>query len=347
MEQKARILITDDEQGVRETFQMMLKEDYEVLSAETGRECLEIVNQKPPHLVILDLCLPDMDGLEVLNEIKRINGSLPVIMITGLETHRTAIEVEAMKLGAEHCIAKPINLYYVRTIVASVFSVKKPGEEASADALSEDSIARNYIASLKALTKALEARDPLMHEHSKKVSEYAVLIARELGLSSDEQDIIGETALLHDIGKIGITDFILKKPHRLNSREWTEIKKHPQIGEGFLLGPLQVVHVDQSMVRHHHERYDGKGYPDHLKGERIPLYARILCVADSYEAMISERPYRHALTPIEALTELQRCSGTQFDPGIIKIFAEVLRKKHLCEKQAKETTNLANRKGGK
>lgn len=345
MEQKARILITDDERGVRETFHMVFKENYEVLSAKTGKECLEIVNQRPPQLVILDVCLPDMDGVEVLKEIKRINDSLPVIMITGMGTHKTAIE--AMELGAKNFIAKPLNLYYVRTVVASIFSTKKkPGKEVPGNALSEGSIAKNYIASLKALSNVLEARDPFMRKHSKRVSEYAVLIARELGLSSDEQEIIGETALLHDIGKIGITDFILKKPERLDSREWMEIKKHPQIGEGFLLGPLQIVHIEQSMVRHHHERYDGKGYPDHLKGEKIPLYARILSVADSYEAMTAERPYRHALTPIEALTELERCSGTQFDPDIIKIFAKVLRKNHLCEKQAKETTNFTNTEGG-
>ncbi|GAG05818.1 unnamed protein product, partial [marine sediment metagenome] len=158
-----------------------------------------------------------------------------------------------------------------------------------------------------------------------KVSEHALKLAQELGLSKDEQEVMRETALLHDIGKVGIAEVILNKPDRLNPQEWAEVKRHSQIGEEFLQ-PLKVLHIEQSMIRHHHERYDGKGYPDHLKGEDIPLYARILAVADAYEAMTSERPYRRAFSPIEALTELERCSGTQFDPKIVEAFVTILKK---------------------
>lgn len=327
-----RILITDDEAGVRDSFRMVLKDAYNVLSADCGKECLRIIKENRPHLVILDVRLPDMDGLEVFREIRQHDASLPVIVITGAGTHKTAIE--ALKLGAVDFIAKPLNFYYVRDAIARIFSRKDQNAKTLPSA--EDIIIKNYLSSLKMLNKILEAKDPYTREHSKKVSEYALKITQELGLSADEQEVMRETALLHDIGKVGIAEVILNKPDKLNPQEWAEIKRHTQIGEGFL-EPLKVLHIEQSMIRHHHERYDGKGYPDRLKGEQIPLYARILAVADAYEAMVSERPYRRALSPIEALTELERCSGSQFDPEIVKVFVKVLRKEK----------NLKSKKGGK
>ncbi|MCQ9208857.1 MAG: response regulator, partial [Omnitrophica bacterium] len=312
---KKPILVTDDERGVRDSFHMALKDSYNVLTADCARECLTIIKRSHPQLVVLDVRLPDMDGLTVLKEIKQINSSLPVIVITGAGTHKTAIE--ALKLGAVDFIAKPLNFYYVRAAIEHglAYKLKRPEDLPSI----EDVITRNYLSTLKTLNKILEAKDPCTREHSKRVSDYAVNIAQELGLSQDEQEVMRQTALLHDIGKVGIAEVILNKPAKLNAQEWAEIKRHSQIGEEFL-EPLKMLHIEQSMIRHHHERYDGKGYPDHLKGEDIPLYARILAVADAYEAMTSERAYRRALTPIEALTELERCSGTQFDSKVVEVF---------------------------
>ncbi len=328
MNEKKQILVTDDEPGVRDSFRIALKDTYEVLTADCGRECLKMIRQVHPQLVFLDVRLPDMDGIEVLKEIKRENASLPVIVITGVGTHKTAIE--ALKSGADDFIAKPLNFYYVRTTIANSLSRKDKGPRGLPS--TEDVITKNYLSSLRMLNKVLETRDPYTREHSKRVGECALKIAQELGLSLDEQEVMRETALLHDIGKIGISEVILNKPARLNAQEWAEIKRHSQIGEGFL-EPLKVLHIEQSMVRHHHERYDGKGYPDHLKAEEIPLYARILAVADAYEAMTSERPYRRALSPIEALTELERCSGTQFDPKIVAAFVKLFKKdKNLLKK---------------
>lgn len=325
MEERKQILVTDDEPMVTDSFRIMLKDTYEVLTAYSGRECLQIVKQHKPHLVVLDVRLPDIDGITVLKEIKRINVSLPVIVITGVGTHKTAIE--ALKLGADDFIAKPLNFYELRAIIANSLSggAKAPKTLPSP----EDVITKNYLSTLKVLNRILGARDPYTRKHSKKVSEYAVKIARELGLSADEQEVMREAALLHDIGKVGIAESILNKPSKLNPQEWAEVKKHTQIGEGFL-EPIQVLHIEQSMIRHHHERYDGKGYPDHLKGEEIPLYARILSVADAYEAMVSPRPYRKALSPLEAIKELRKCSGTQFDPHIVRIFIKILRKDRAC-----------------
>ncbi len=322
MGNKKKILVTDDEIGVRESFRMVLKDTYDVLTADSGKECLRIVKHNRPHLVILDVCLPDMNGMKVVKEIRQDNVSLPVIVITGVGTHKTAIE--ALKLGAADFIAKPLNFYYVRKAIANVFSEKNKTLKDLPSA--EDIITKDYLSSLKMLNKILEVKDPYTRKHSKKVSEYAVKIAQELGLSLDEQEVMRETALLHDIGKVGVAESILNKADKLNPQEWSEIKRHAQIGEQFL-EPLKILHIEQSMVRHHHEHYDGNGYPDHLQGKQIPLYARILAVADAYEAMISERPYRHALNSIEALTELERCSGGQFDPKIVKAFVRVLKKR--------------------
>lgn len=321
MDKKKQILVTDDERGVRESFRMIFKENYEVLTADCGKECLRMVKDKHPQLVILDVHLPDMDGIDVFRAIKQQDRSLPVIVITGVGTHKTAIE--ALKLGVVDFIAKPLNFYYVRNAVASVLSENYKTKKKLPT--TEDVIVKNYISSLKMLNKILQAKDPYTREHSQRVSEYALVIAQELGLSPDEQEVMRETALLHDIGKVGITEAILNKPDKLNSHEWREIKRHTQIGEDFL-EPLKVLHIEQSMVRHHHERYDGKGYPDHLKGEEIPLYARILAVADTYEAMTSARPYRPAKSSLKAVAELERCSGTQFDPKIVEVFIRALKR---------------------
>jgi putative two-component system response regulator len=331
MDKKKRILVADDELGVIESFRIMFKDSYEILTANTGQECLNIVKQDNLQLLILDVGLPDMDGMDVFKSIRENNIYLPIIVITGVGTHKTAIE--ALKLGAVDFVAKPINFYYVRNTIENVFltnHMEKPSLPTAGDV-----IAKSYISTLKTLNKILEARDQYTRIHSQRVSEYALKIAQELGFSPDEQEVMYQTALLHDIGKVGVAEMILNKPDKLNAQEWSEIKKHAQIGEEFL-APLQALHIEQSMIRHHHERYDGKGYPDHLKGEDIPLYARVLAVADAYEAMTSQRPYRKPISQGEAIAELKRCSGTQFDPEIVKAFVRTLEKENDLEKNLGE-----------
>lgn len=320
-DKQAQILVADDESMVSESFRIALKDNYNVLMASSGKECLEIVKQAPPNLLILDIRLPDMDGIEVLEEIRKFNPSLPVIVITGVGTHQTAIE--ALKLGADDFIAKPLNFFYLRSVIANSLSPNNKRKKQLPTA--EDVIIKNYLSSLKMLNRIMEARDPFTKKHSQRVSAYSVVIARELGLSLEQQEVIRKTALLHDIGKIGISEAILQKPSQLTAEEWIEVQRHAQIGEGFL-EPLNVLHIEQTMVRHHHERYDGSGYPDGLKGEGIPLYARILTVADTYEAMTSSRPYRKTVSSSEAVAELERCSGTQFDPKIVQAFKRALNK---------------------
>lgn len=319
------ILVVDDEKGPRECLRMALNDRYNVLLAENGKECLQIVKKTRPELVLLDVKMPGLDGIEVLKRIKKIDSSISIVIVTGAGTHQTA--VNALKFGALDFIAKPINPKQVREVVKNALTekAKEPSKKPGKNALTiDEALQKNYLDGLSTLLKVLEARDPYTKEHSKQVTKYAVLIAKELGFSKDQIEIMEQTCMLHDIGKIGINDAILRKPGRLTPEEWEIIRQHPIIGEE-ILQPLKLLHIEQAMVRHHHERYDGKGYPDGLAGEDIPIYARILAVADSYAAMTSERPYRKALSREDAIAELKRRSGSQFDPKIVETFLKVIK----------------------
>jgi putative nucleotidyltransferase with HDIG domain len=182
----------------------------------------------------------------------------------------------------------------------------------------------SYFEIVKALAQAIEAKDPYTHGHSARVMEYAVLIAQKLGLPEEEIESLRYAAILHDIGKIGVRGIVLNNPNGLTGEEYDEIKKHPVVGEG-IIQPIELLQPIRPFIKHHHEWYNGKGYPDGLSGENIPLGARILAVADAYDAMKSDRPYRKALTEETAIQELKRGNGTQFDSKIVEIFLEILK----------------------
>ena len=182
------------------------------------------------------------------------------------------------------------------------------------------------IDTITTLVLTEEAKDPYMRGHSKRVTRCAVEIAKELGLPEEEQRTIERAGILHDIGKIGISDAILGKLDKLNEEEWAVIKKHPQRAVG-MLEPLKFLSKEKEMIRHHHERYDGQGYPDGLKAEEIPLGAKILAVADTFDAMNSERPYRGSFPKDAIISELKNASGSQLDPHIVTIFLNLLKRK--------------------
>jgi len=184
----------------------------------------------------------------------------------------------------------------------------------------------SYFEIAKALAQAIEAKDPYTHGHSARVVEYAGLIAQKLNLQEEEKELLKYAAMLHDIGKIGVRGIVLNNPNNLNGEEYDEIKKHPLVGEG-IIQPIELLQPIRPLIRHHHEWFNGKGYPDGLSGENIPLGARILTVADAYDAMKSNRPYRKALTEETATRELKRGSGTQFDSKIVELFLEILKTK--------------------
>lgn len=196
------------------------------------------------------------------------------------------------------------------------------------NAILYESMYTNLISTLQSLIAAIEARDSYTQQHSTRVTELSIRTAKKLGCSQDELDTIKFAGILHDIGKISISDSILLKKGRLTEEEMEVVKTHPIIGER-ILQPLGLLPVEKSIVRHHHERWDGNGYPDGLKGNKIPLLARVISVADSYDAMTSNRPYRSAKADGEAIEELVRCSGTQFDKDIVDAFREIYLSKSL------------------
>lgn len=316
-----KLLVVDDEPSVSSALKdFFAEEKYEVSLAADGETALNQIEKNKPHLVFLDIGLPGLSGLEVLPKIKEIDSTIRVIMITASDDPQKI--KEAFQKGAADYIIKPFNLEYLQTVVlgkvyAQLFEdLRKEHQE----------LLKAYEEIIYALAKTLEEKDAYTRGHSERVTGYAVEIAQELNLTPPQIETLSQAGHLHDIGKIGIKDGILNKPTKLTQEEWEQVKKHPVTGSEILeiLGNLK---EHALIARYHHERWNGAGYPSGLSKTDIPLLARILAVADAYDAMTSERPYRKPMEPQEAAKELIAAKGTQFDPKIVDAFVEALKKK--------------------
>jgi putative two-component system response regulator len=321
-----RLLVVDDEATIRRVLQRFLTDaGYQVLTAANGREALETVSRGNIEAVLLDIKMPVMSGMEVLRELAPRWPDLCAVMITSVDDTKTAIE--AMKLGAYDYITKPFErdtviLALSRTLEKRRLLLENREYQQHLEEKVEEQtqkIRASFLNAMTSLAYALEARDEYTSGHSRRVADISVAIARELGLSPENIDGIRQAALVHDIGKIGVRETILNKPTRLTREELQHIYQHPEIGER-ILSPVAENGDILRPVRHHHERYNGTGYPDRIKGEQIPLEARILAVADAYDAMTSERPYRNAMSEQTAINELEKGKETQFDPGVVEAF---------------------------
>jgi putative nucleotidyltransferase with HDIG domain len=277
--------------------------------------------------------MPIADGFAVLAAAKSVDPDLPVVILTGMDDIRMA--VEAMKRGASDYVCKPVEpdrlvsailACRAQTISPKASSAGAEGLQTAGDANELKSLRQHLqtstSATLHALIAALDLRERETNQHSLRVSAYCVHLAKEMGVSGDELICIERGALLHDIGKIGISDSILLKPGPLTSDEWTIMKTHPELGYRIVNGLGWLKGGDQ-LVLHHHEHFDGRGYPSGLSAGSIPFAARLFAVIDAYDALTSTRPYRAARGYDEAVTELQRCSGTQFDPSVVSAFCQV------------------------
>lgn len=324
------ILVIDDELETCEMLKDILGDaGYSVSIAVSGREGLNLIRQKAPNLIVCDVIMEGMGGIEVLTELKSMDLKSPVIMISGYGTQDMV--VHALELGAIDFIAKPFKPKNIVEIIKRSLDANRvpvaerekllKGELSPIRRLLRDS----YMSILKSFAIILESKDPYIREHSLRVTKYAVMLAKEIGLKSEEIEVIENTGYFHDIGKVGISDMILQKPEDLNAEEWEHMKRHPVIGYE-IVEPLKLLHIALPGIRHHHERFDGQGYPDRLRGKEIPLSARILSIADAYEALTATRPYRKARSTAEAVAELKNCAGTQFDPELVGKFIEALKK---------------------
>ena len=320
-----RILVVEDDKPVARLVKQGLESDqYAVDVAYDGEHAQSLLDEADFDLVILDLVLPRVAGYEVLNHIHAQKPSLPVLIISGWADVED--RVKGLDLGASDYLAKPFSFSELSARVRALLR-RSPDLPGTFLQLEEYRHLFEQMKQLLGLPPTfgflVEADGPYPRGHSQAVSWLAMQIARRVGLSQGEIEEIRLAGLLHDIGKLQVPLHILDKPESLTAEEFETMKSHAAMGER-MLEPFQVKGVGR-IVGHHHERYDGKGYPDGLAGERIPLGARIVAVAECFHEMVSELPYKSARTFEGALAELRRCSGTQFDPEVVKAFLDWLK----------------------
>jgi putative nucleotidyltransferase with HDIG domain len=311
---RVEILVADDESSIAESLRAFLEGiGYLVSTAPDGRAALAIFRERRMPLVISDINMPLLGGHELLREIKAVAPETEVIIVTGFATIDGA--VKAIKDGAYDYIIKPFRIATIQHTVEKALNHR-------ALILENLRLQENSLNVLRTMVNVLEQRDSYTAGHSRRVTEIAMAIAARLALSKEDVKTLRLAGMIHDVGKIGIEDTILRKPGRLTDEEFAMIRSHPERGVQ-IIEPLDFLRGALPIVRHHHECFDGRGYPDGLKGEAIPLGARIVAIADTYDAITSSRAYRRARGQEAALAEIERCSGTQFDPDLASLFLEI------------------------
>ncbi|MFQ6093088.1 MAG: HD domain-containing phosphohydrolase [bacterium] len=336
MKEKTTILIVDDEPCVREVLaQFLSQKGYGCVTAEDVQGALDTLKRECIPLVISDIRMPGLDGVALLQEVKKREPFTEVIMATAVSD--TAKAIEAMRLGAYDYVLKPFNLSGIAASVQRALERRRLllENEEYRDRLQEkvrektsELVEKNvrlrllFLNAIQSLVHTLEAKDKYTEGHSRRVAEIAALMARRLHFSNKDVERLRLAGILHDIGKIGVREAYLNKPGKLTAEEYDMIKQHPLISER-ILRPIEELQAILGDIKHHHERYDGGGYPCGLDGEKIPIGARILAVADCFDAMISHRAYRPALTPEQALEEMKNNAGKQFDPQLVTVFLEM------------------------
>ncbi|HXN90070.1 MAG TPA: HD domain-containing phosphohydrolase [Candidatus Sulfotelmatobacter sp.] len=307
------VLVVDDGAANRDLIKLFLSAiDCEVQLAADGPTALALIESAPPDLVLLDVRMPRMDGYEVCRQIKAMPQGrlLPVVMITGLS--QTAHRVAALEAGADDFMSKPVDGAELIARVRSALRLKELYNTLDS--------AEHVIFSL---ATAVEAKDAFTERHTQRVGESARLLGRRMGLSDSLLDMLYRGGIIHDIGKIGVSDSILHKPGPLDQTEIPQMQAHVEIGEN-IVRPLQSTSGLLPIIRHHHERFDGSGYPDGLRGREIPRVARIVSVCDAFDALVNDRPYRTRRSTEEAIAVLRAGAGTQWDPETVDLLTSEL-----------------------
>lgn len=328
-----RILIADDEEIICAVLsQRLTREGYSCVTAHNGKDALNHFYKEKFSLIISDIRMPEMDGLKLLQNVKAVRPTMMFIIMTGYPEIELA--VEAIHLGVNDFLIKPFDLELAVFSVKKALEQKKMEEELesyhrSLKKLVEErteklqqaylTLKKAYLDSVKVLAEAIDAKDTYTRGHSDRVRRMSLQIAVSLGFTEERREVLEYGALLHDIGKIGIEDEILRKPGPLSPEEFQTIQQHPLVGVKIVEG-IEFFKDKIPMIRSHHEHFDGKGYPDGLVGEAIPLEARIIAVPDAFDAMASLRPHRRAMSLEDILLEMEKYKGKQFDPNILEIF---------------------------
>lgn len=340
----AKILIADDDDLVRIAVKKILNLfDHHVVATGSGRELIEQVNDSF-DVILLDINMPDMDGFETLERLNRKALDIPVLFLTGAGSMDYA--VKAINLGAYDFLTKPIadiELFHVkikraiekRTFLRreKTYKANLEGEviEKTRELAEKNDLLEKYSSSLEkatvqmvlSLQAAMEEKDDYTAGHTRRVTDFSMMIADAVKLPTEERLVLQRASNFHDIGKLVIDLSCIRKADKLSPDEWELIKKHPEVGAS-IIEPLTFMEREREIIRHHHERLDGTGYPDGLGGSDLDLLTRIIIISDSFDAMTSRRNYRKNLSTAAAVDELRRCTGTQFDPELVEVFAGVV-----------------------
>ena len=314
------ILIVDDEINNLQLLKRTFRNKYNILTASNGLEGLEVLKQNinDVSLIVSDHKMPIMEGTKFLEEANIIAPDVIKILLTGFS------DVEIITDAVNKCnlfqyILKPFN---PDELLEAVKSGLDKFDLASSKSMILRDLKELFYKTIKSIASALDAKDPYTHGHSLRVTLYSIILARKIGVPEDQLEAIETAGLLHDIGKIAIPHAILCKPGKLTDDEFVIMKSHPVNSEK-LISSIKRLNEVSPGVKHHHERWDGRGYPDNLAGEDIPFSARVIAIADTYDAMTSTRSYRKALDHDIAIAEIEKCAGAQFDPELAKKFVEI------------------------
>jgi putative nucleotidyltransferase with HDIG domain len=330
------ILVVDDEEAIREVVSTMLEsKGYQCTAVSNGRAAQDQVKRVTPDLVLSDMIMPEMDGIKLLDWLRQYDPEVPVIMVTAIHDISTALE--AIRRGAYDYILKPFEkdqlflgvgraLQHRRLVMENRTyqrNLEQLVEERTAQLTAKHAeLEQSYDDTLEALGSALDLKDAETEGHCQRVTAFCISIAKTMPVPNPYLPVLARAAFLHDIGKMAIPDGILRKPGPLTDDEKQIMRKHCEIGYNMLIR-IPFLRDAAEIVLAHQEFFNGSGYPRGLKGEQIPLGARIFTIADSLDAMISDRPYRKALPLSHAREEIRRCSGTQFDPQVVEVFLSI------------------------
>ncbi len=340
------VLVVDDDPVVRRVVRAVLEGvGYGIVEAQDGEEGIELARRLNPEIVILDITMPGIGGVEVTRELVR-NGAR-VLMLTGVDD--PDVEDQASQAGAAGYLVKPFSptdlLEHVETLVGGLEltnsvrrevegavddaqllitaedlgeSIRKERERARRLEVTLGELRNAYLETVRSLAYVVEAKDAYTGQHLERCRVYGMALLRELGLEEELREA-EYGFLLHDAGKVGVSERILNKPGPLTAAEWRIMRTHPLVGFQ-MVGGIPFLEPAAEIIRHHHEMFDGSGYPEGLRGDRIPLAARIFSIVDAFDAMTTDRPYREAMSLDQAAGEFEKMAGTQFDPEIVKVF---------------------------
>ncbi len=331
---KKTVLLVDDEENNLQLLRRTFRGQYNLLMAHNGVEALDVVKQYGNEiaLIVSDQKMPVMEGTEFLKKVRETNPQIIKILLTG------HVDTEILVSAINECdlfqyILKPFELDELKIAVENGISKYSM---ATNNKVFYNELRELFYKTIRAISNALDTKDAYTNGHSLRVTLYSMILAKELNLDNSYMEDIEIAGLLHDIGKIQMPKSILCKNGRLNDEEFMIMKSHPEKGEKIVFN-IKKLQIISSWVKAHHEKWNGSGYPDGLKGEQIPLAGRIIALADTYDAMTSTRPYRKALSHEVAISEIERCSGSQFDPDLALLFVKLADKIDNARKNLEES----------